>query len=73
MEQLQDHVGQSIDPTSRSAGRKAYIAPHLLEYGSAAKLTQGNNGSVTDAGTMPTQMKAGRSNPGDAPAKRRGK
>jgi hypothetical protein len=73
MEQLRDHVSQSIDPTSRSAGRKAYAAPHLLEYGSAAKLTQANTGSVTDnmSGKQPGAMMSKSRNSGDAPAKRR--
>ena len=58
MEQQSDHVGQSIEPTSPSTGRKAYAAPHLVEYGSAAKLTQGVVGSP-------------RRKPGNAPAKMR--
>ena len=71
MAQLSDHVGRLIEPTSANAGRKAYVAPHLLEYGSVAKLTQGNGSMTTDgsgstmAGTKP------RVSPGDAPAKRR--
>jgi hypothetical protein len=69
MEQLRDHASQSIDPTSRSAGRKAYAAPHLLEYGSAAKITQGSSGSMGDG--MSGKQPAARTNPGDAPAKRR--
>jgi hypothetical protein len=67
MEQLRDHVGRSIDPTSRSAGRKAYAAPHLLEYGSVAKLTQCSSGAGGDA--MGTALP--RRNPGNAPAKMR--
>jgi hypothetical protein len=72
MEQLRDHAGQSIDPTSFS-GRKAYAAPHLLEYGSVAKLTQTGGSSNGDgAGTKQPGAMMGKSrNSGDAPAKRR--
>ena len=48
MGQLSDHAGRSIDPTSRSTVRKVYVAPHLLEYGSVAKITQGSGLSNAD-------------------------
>ena len=67
MEQQSDHAGQSIEPTSPSAGCKAYAAPHLLEYGSVAKLTQGSSGSTSD-GTLGQNL---RRSPKDAPAKMR--
>lgn len=37
--------------------RRAYVAPELIEYGTVAKLTQGNNGSVSDFGPF-MSMKA---------------
>ena len=33
-------------------GRRAYVAPVLVEYGTVAKLTQTGGGSVTDFGSM---------------------
>jgi hypothetical protein len=68
MEHLSNHEDRMIEPTSPSAKRKAYAAPHLLEYGSVAKLTQGTTGSGTD--TAMTQVGTRRS-PKDAPAKMR--
>jgi hypothetical protein len=33
-------------------GRRAYVAPALVEYGTVAKLTQTGGGSVSDFGNM---------------------
>jgi len=48
--------------------RKVYVAPHLLEYGSVAKLTQGGGSKNNDNGPM-TQPFSAPSGP--APAKMR--
>jgi hypothetical protein len=34
------------------AGKRPYVAPELVEYGTVAKLTQGSGGSAFDGGGM---------------------
>jgi hypothetical protein len=49
MGQLSAQEIRSIVATSATVGRRAYVAPHLLQYGSVAKLTQSGTGSMVDA------------------------
>jgi hypothetical protein len=37
-------------------GRRAYVAPELVEYGSVSKLTQTGTGSFTDGNGMMMMM-----------------
>lgn len=74
MAQQLEREGQFIAGCFVSVERKTYISPHLMAYGSVAKLTRGNNGSFTDAGdTMNVTMKKATLAPAgnNAPKKRR--
>jgi hypothetical protein len=42
--------------TETKVGKKAYVSPNLLEYGTVAKLTQNGTGTATDAQTGPNKM-----------------
>jgi hypothetical protein len=70
MEHLSNQASLFNETTSANTARRAYVAPHLVEYGSVAKLTQGSGSPDTDMGSMAGTM-GGRSSPGDAPAKMR--
>lgn len=73
MAQKLEREDQIITTSFVGMERKTYTSPHLMEYGSVAKLTRGNNGSLTDAGdTMNvTMMKALAPASNNAPKKRR--
>jgi hypothetical protein len=72
MGQLSDHNSRSIEPTSPSVERKVYAAPHLLEYGSVAKLTQTGSGGLVDfMSSKAMNTNTMRDSPRDAPAKKR--
>ena len=44
--------GSPPDPGTRTAPKKPYTAPRLVEYGSVAKLTQTGGITVKDLGSM---------------------
>lgn len=48
MEQLLERDGSSIATPATKRVRNVYVSPHLLKYGSVAKLTRNNTGSVSD-------------------------
>ena len=45
-----DDAGTMRD--TAASGRRSYVAPVLVEYGTVAKLTQTGGGSITDFGAM---------------------
>jgi hypothetical protein len=70
MEQLPEQKSRSVEPACPGTERQVYATPHLLEYGSVAKLTQGNRSMTGDIFSM-MRFVFPRDNPGDAPAKMR--
>jgi hypothetical protein len=50
-----EKLGQHDDrkaPEEIESGRRAYVPPELVEYGSVSKLTQTGTGSFSDFGMM---------------------
>ena len=59
MTDLPEKLAQHDDrraPEELESGRRAYVPPELIEYGSVSKLTQAGTGSFADAGGMMMMM-----------------
>lgn len=47
-----DSPAAGVAPDRSESGRRVYVAPELVEYGTVSKLTQSGGGSLSDGGAM---------------------
>ena len=47
-----DSPATDATPDRSGSGRRVYVAPELVEYGTVSKLTQGGTGSFNDGAGM---------------------